>query len=649
MRRVDLPDRQLLDAAPDAMVVVDLDGHIVLVNKQTESLFGYRREELLGQVVEILIPERFRDRHPARREHYFHAPQIRPMGQGLELCGQRKDGSEFPVEISLSPVQSEQGSFVASAIRDVSDRIEFSERRFRAIFEQQNQLTGIVDLEGIVVDANQRSLDFSGLERADVIGRPFWEAGWWTHDSQQQAQVQDAIRRAVNGEVVSFQATHRCPNGTLATVDFSIRPVRNEHGKIVFLVPESYDISARKRAEDALLEANENLERRVIERIADFEQAKDEAEHANAGKSRFLAAASHDLRQPLQSLGLYLSVLTRQLDQSHLLSVSEKMRKSLDTMGELLDALLDISKLDGGSIIPDKRDARLQELLDRIVTDNIQQAKEKGLRLECTASDYVVHSDPGLLERVLENFVTNAIRYTEHGHISIECKLCDGVAHISVSDTGIGIPHDDLDKVFEEYYQLDNQVRDRRKGLGLGLSIVKYIARLLDHPLSVTSDLGRGSRFSIAVPVGDAITVAEAPTGRPAGAHTRDPVVLLIDDDPVVVDATTMLLESIGAKVYSALCGDDALVHLAAGVRPDIVISDYRLPGYNGVEVVRRVRKATSPDLPTVLVTGDTSANEIKAANLSNCTILHKPVDTDQLIALIENVSTESGPSAQAK
>jgi two-component system CheB/CheR fusion protein len=230
--------------------------------------------------------------------------------------------------------------------------------------------------------------------------------------------------------------------------------------------------------------------------------AKEEAERATDSKSRFLAAASHDLRQPLQSLGLYLAVLTRQLDQPEQLEVGRKMRQSLDTMTELQDALLDISRLIGGSITPEKRDVSVREMLHRIVIDNVQQAEAKGLQLECKTEDCVVHTDCALLERVIENFVTNAIRYTERGRIVIECRPVGGSARIAVSDTGVGIPEEALNKIFDEYYQLDNAACTRGEGLGLGLAIVREIAGLLGHSLTVTSAPGEGSTFALDVPLG---------------------------------------------------------------------------------------------------------------------------------------------------
>jgi CheY-like chemotaxis protein len=307
-------------------------------------------------------------------------------------------------------------------------------------------------------------------------------------------------------------------------------------------------------------------------------------------------------------------------------------------MGGLLDALLDISKLDGGAIVPKKRDVRLQEILERIFTGNIQQAEEKGLELIRTEHDCVVHSDPGLLERIVENYVANAIRYTESGRVSIECRPVGNSIKIVVSDTGVGIAAGELEKVFDEYYQLDNPVRDLRKGLGLGLSIVRLIAKLLDHPIDVSSTPGKGSSFFVEVPLGEEKSErAAAPAQvQTAPSDRREPIVLFVDDDPAIVDATTMLLKLSGFQVHSALCGSEALAHVANGIRPDVIVTDYRLPGLSGIEVVRQVRERMGETTPTVLMTGDTSSKEIALAGLPECTVLHKPVDTDQLVSLME-------------
>lgn len=637
---------KLIDAAPDATVVVAESGEIVFASAQVRPVFGYQSDELIGKFVDALLPERFRANHNRHRHTFFQHTESRPMGARLELFGLHKDGTEFPVEVSLSSVDTHLGMMTCSAIRDITDRVKLSERRFRAIFQQKHQLAGIVDLEGILLDVNEMALSLSDIKREDVIGKLFWETEWWIHDLALQARVQAATTSAADGKTAQFEVTIPRTDGSLATVDFSIRPVRDEQDNIVFLVPEGQDVSKRKEAEIALRRSHEQLEARVTQRtleLADtnkqLRQAKEIAESATVAKTRFLAAASHDLRQPLQSIGMYLSVLARQLEQSKDRKILDKIRSSLSVMGELLNALLDISKLENGSITPTIKDFPIRDLLDKVLTANEPQANDKGLTLRCSASPCVIHSDPVLLEHIVENFVTNAIRYTQSGHIEIHCECRGDTARLEVRDSGIGIPADALESIFEEYYQLDTSTHDH--GMGLGLAIVKQLAQLLKHPLSVQSTLNQGSTFAVEVPVGQSLPKSVAkPASMKSAARTTQPVVLFIDDDPAIVDATTMLLESEDIQVHSALNGDAALSYINDGLRPDIVVSDYRLPGCNGVEVIRRLREATVGDLPAVLITGDTTTQEIAAASLANYTVLHKPVDTDQLLALIEQVSS---------
>jgi CheY-like chemotaxis protein len=240
---------------------------------------------------------------------------------------------------------------------------------------------------------------------------------------------------------------------------------------------------------------------------------------------------------------------------------------------------------------------------------------------------------------ILENLVTNAIRYTEKGHVKIDCLRAGDSIRVAVSDDGIGIPEKHIKNVFEEYFQVDNQVRDRRKGLGLGLSIVKHIGRILDHPLDVSSVLGKGSTFTVEVPLGHKIQDVKREKQKAVTSSDREPVVLFVEDDGAVLEATIMFLSIAGAKVHSALTGDDALALVAAGINPDIIISDYRLSEYNGVEVIRRVRLATADNLPAILMAGDSSVKEIDDDNIANCILLQKPVDPDKLFALISHLT----------
>lgn len=390
------------------------------------------------------------------------------------------------------------------------------------------------------------------------------------------------------------------------------------------------------------------LEQRVRERTAEATAARDEAQRANALKSRFLTAANHDLRQPLQSLSLYLSALATGGDGVDLPGTCDKARRSVETMHELLDALLDLHRLESGSIVPAVEDFPLRLLLERIVVDNRPLAEGKGLRLELAADDLSVRSDPALLRRVLENLVGNALRYTPRGSVTVACERHGAQVRVAVRDTGIGIPAEALDRVFDEYVQLDNPARDRRKGLGLGLSIVRHITQALDHRIVVTSSPGEGSTFTVELP----LCSAAAPTGAHAlqppdktdNVRTEGTTVLLVEDDEAIADATVLLLKLAGLRVHHAVDSVGATSAIAAGLRPQVIVSDYRLPGSSGPEVIATARETLGTEVPAVLFTGDTSLQLRDLARLEHCAVLHKPVDSDRLIALIETLA--AGPDA---
>eukprot|EP00752_Nemacystus_decipiens_P018798 g16854.t1 len=277
-------------------------------------------------------------------------------------------------------------------------------------------------------------------------------------------QFESMIRRLDNDidDSLILDTIHRRKDGSDYPVEIHLQKSYYESTPVYTAI--ALDVTERKQAEEVLRQSRDELEQRVAERTAALNEARAEADRANHSKSRFLAAASHDLRQPLQSLGLYLSVLARklkaedELEPSKCLEVAEKMQISLETMGELLDTLLDISKLEAGSVVPEMRDTSLEEILNRVVASNLQQANEKGLTLSCKPGNCIVHTDPVLLQRIIENFVTNAIRYTEEGTVSVECEPMGKASLITVSDTGVGIPEGMLEKIFDEYYQLDNQI-----------------------------------------------------------------------------------------------------------------------------------------------------------------------------------------------
>lgn len=492
----------LLNAAPDPTVIVDTRGVIVFANALVEETFGYEPAELIEQPVETLLPKRFRAVHAKHRSRFFENPRSRPMGAGFELYGLHRDGHEFPVEISLSPVETRSGVLVSSAIRDITDR--------------------------------------KAIERALV-------------------------------------------------------------------------------------------------------EARNDADRANRAKSAFLAAASHDLRQPLQTLTLLNTALGRIADPgSRVADIAAGEAQALSSMSELLSSLLDISKLEAGAVKPDIEDCSVKRIFERLRAQFSTQAEAKGLNLIVDECDDVVRTDATLLEQIVQNLIANAIRYTKRGLVRLRCLHHSTFVQIDVLDTGIGIPANELEFIFEEFYQAPRQPGERREGLGLGLSIVRRVADLLELRLEVESTPGQGSRFTLNVPRGTRVetfaTTASMPRRAVRSGGGR--IVLVVDDDDAVANATAMLLEVEGYRPVIAGHFDEARDRLAemAGP-PDLVICDLHFDaGPGGVETIGRIREITRCVIPALLVTGDTAmAAAARANDLKKCRLLRKPIDADELLALLQD------------
>lgn len=653
METIDVHLQAAVSVAPCPFLVVGKSGTIVMANAAAEELLGYASNELEGQPVEILVPGQLRRQHPRDRNHYMIKPEPQKMGAGQRICAVHKDGREIPVEISISPGPNEQ---IICAITDVSAR-QAVEAKLRHTIEQLERRARTADIDArrihehfklflkhapaaiAMLDRHMRYLIVSdrwlqdyGLGERDIHGMSHYDLF-----PELPERWGDAHHRCLAGEVVTGdEDTLVRMDGRTEWLRWELHPWRASDGKVGGMLIFSEVITQRKLAEAALRKSYQQLEERVAERTAALEQMKNDATRANAQKSWFVAAASHDLRQPLQASLAYLSVLARKMQQPELEELCEKARQPLKAMGDILDVLLDISDLESGRVKPNMQDFPLNEMLERVVGNSQHLAQEKGLRLSCVATDYWVNSDIKLLERVIANFVTNAVRYTAKGLIGIFCEEIGGTVCISVTDTGIGIPADALAQIFEDHVQLGNPARDRRKGLGLGLSIAKRIADSLGHRISVHSEVGSGSSFTIELPMARRGIAAELPAVvvPPVPAAKSKPIVLLIDDDQDVADAMQMLLQSYGFECYRAAGRDSALAMLESGLTPGLVLCDYRLPGVNGIEVIRQVRGALNIAVPSILVTGDTGMTEMPA-DLEHCALLHKPVDVDQFFAVI--------------
>jgi PAS domain S-box-containing protein len=478
--------KNLLELAPDATVVVDDGGKIVFANAQIERTFGYGPSELEGRSVELLLPQQLRDRHVAHRGRFVERPKPRRMGDGSILFGRHKDGHDFPVEISLSPVQSDGGTLVVAAVRDATSR----------------------------------------------------------HDA----------------------------------------------------------------------------ERELVE--------------ANRAKSRLLAGASHDLRQPVQTLTLLNQAALRQAGANpKLMSILTQQQVALGSISALLASVLDVSKLDSGAVEPATLDCAIKDVFDRLRSDFAPLAEDKGIAFIVEPTREGARTDPELLRRMLGNLVSNAIRYTETGSVRLACERRGDTLALAVADTGIGIPSDDLAKVFEEFYQVDRGPR-RPEGLGLGLSIVRRLAVLLGHKIEIESSVAKGTTFTITVPRVELAAGAAEGAADSAAAPSKGRV-LIVDDEAPVAHATSLLLELEGFVVSVASCKSEALERIRS-VAPDIIVSDYHLRGdETGAEVVDAVRSRVGKPVPAIFVTGDTSKLARASTQIVNTTLLSKPTQVDDLLAAI--------------
>ena len=496
----------LVEFAPDAMLVVDSGGTVLYANSRVADLFGCKREDIVDQSVDRLLPERFRARHAGHRRHFSEDRRTRPMGVGLDLLGRRWDGSEFPVEISLSPLRD---GLAAAAIRDVTDR---------------------------------------------------------------------------------------------------------------------------KRVEHELIKARE---------IAD--SAREEADRANLSKSRFLATASHDLRQPLQALSMLHGTLRRMETSPAFHEALSQQGLAIDAMKRLLNALLDISKLESGAVKPQPCVFPLKKLFDELRTEFAAAAEVKGLVLEVEDTAVFTRTDPALVEQLLRNLVSNAIKYTRSGMIELRARTTPAGVRVEVRDTGVGIPEDQLTLIFDEFFQVGVARNATREGYGLGLAIVQRIAKLLGLHIDVKSQLGKGSTFALELPqTAENVTSCRtdaADSSAQVSKHTHSGKILVTEDEPAVLRATRLLLELEGYQVIATANREQALEHAREHPDIDLLVSDYHLKeDQTGLDVITAVRETLARNIPAILVTGDTSTAIRKLPRDAGLRLASKPIDADELLTLIHEL-----------
>ncbi len=392
--------------------------------------------------------------------------------------------------------------------------------------------------------------------------------------------------------------------------DISIHPRFKPSGEVSGVIGAATDVTERKHFESAL------------------RTAKEEAERADNAKSRFLAAASHDLRQPLGALALYVDVLKGKVISDDALLV-DRIKGCVTSMSALLNDLLDVSKLTAGVVRPQLSNFSIDEMLSRLVAVHAPEAQLKGLRLRLRRCQLTAYTDPVWFNRMIGNLIANAVDYTQHGGALVACRRHAGRMWVEIRDTGIGIPGDQTSAIFEEFRQLGGTSRTR--GSGLGLAIVARAAALLGLEIRVRSIVGRGSLFAVELPLPPADSTPAVPPEKHEAHAGKALRIALVEDNPAVLQALCYVLKSSGHRVVAAT-SRVGLIRNLSGIVPDLVISDYRLPdNETGLDVISTVRRTFGKALPAIIITGDTDPAIMAEMSRHGILIQHKPIDAETL------------------
>ena len=490
-----------------------------------------------------------------------------------------------------------------------------SDKEFRVMAEALPQIVWITRPDGWNIFFNQKWVDYTGLTLEESYGHG-WNKPFHPDDRQ---RAWDAWQNAVNNNgTYSLECRLRRADGAYRWWLVRGVPLINESGEIekwFGTCTDIHDLTWRKQVENEL------------------KTAKAEAESANLAKSKFLAAASHDLRQPVQSLVFLLAVLKRQQMTEPLVAKAVAgMEDALAGLSNLLNAILDISRIDAGVVVPHMKNADIGAIVQRLGAEYANRCGHKNLKLRCHCrSDLYAITDSVQLERIIRNLIENAIFYTERGTLLLSARRSGDRLRINVLDTGIGIPESKLTYIFEEFYQVQNPARNFKQGLGLGLAIVKRLARLIGAEIKVRSREGRGSLFTVWLPASAAsstLSIDSDGCNPIAGRH-----IMLIEDNPKVRTGFQLLLESWNCTVSCAESGEQALeICKQKGWRFDAIIADHRLgAGMSGTQTAIQIAKDAGRSIPTLIVTGDTAPERIAEIHASGFEIMHKPVAPDDL------------------
>ena len=604
--------RTVIEATPDLVWAKDIEGRMILGNQATFNLLGAGDpDKVMGLSARELVPD-----PEFARTILDNDARIMASGRA-ETVEESIGRPDRPLiyQTTKSPLRDGAGKVVGivGVSRDVTeakkaaDALQRSEQRFRLATELSKSVAFAYDRDLRCTWSHGTQTGFSD---AEIVGKSL-------HDmfaAESADTLAELYRQALDGAVIRRDvALLGLGHSTPRVFDVFAEPMRNPSGEIVGIIGAANNITAR------------------VESACALASAKAEAERASEAKSKFLAAASHDLRQPVQSLVLLLSLLGRKAGgDPKIVEIVKTMESAVGGLNVLLTGILDISRLDAGVVAPELRPVEVGALIEQTSKEYQARASKKSLRLHARPRAIWASSDPALLQRALRNLIENALAYTRTGGILIGARIRGERVRIDVVDTGVGVPDDQQQQIFEEFYQVQHPGRTPGEGLGLGLAIVSRVAALLGAEVQVASREGRGSRFSLLLP----LDRDDGPTAAPEQASTSvRGRVLLIEDNSIVRFSVAAMLDGWGCESISAASGEEALaIGAAEGWGFDAIIADYRLGGaFTGIAAAKEIERLAGRPVPTIVLTGDTAVDRISEMDASGFVVLHKPVDAERL------------------
>jgi PAS domain S-box-containing protein len=648
LREWNVPFRALLDAAPDGIVVCDEHGVLALVNSAAERMFGYAHDELLGKPLEVLIPEHVRPRHHHHLAAYSAEPRLRPMGSNLELYGRRKDGTELPVEISLSPFSTERGLLIIAGVRDVTERRQLERDKKRATnyllsaVEAVQEAFLLFDEDDRVIMVNSAAREIVGAAgNAPILGRRF-------EDLLRDTIAAGTYDLAGESPEALFErrlAYHRNPSGTLELRTVSGRYLR---------------LTERKTADQGTLTMIADVSDDV-HRAEELRQAREQSDAASAAKSEFLSSMSHELRTPLNAILGFAQLLERDrkqpLSERQLERIGHVMRGG-EHLLRLIDDVLDLSRIEAGRTSVSAEPVELGDVLAEVVHILEPMAARAQIRIadpSIAPGASRVIADRTRFAQILMNFGSNAIKYGRpHGRVAFRTEVLPNALRVTVADDGIGIPVDKRDKIFEPF-QRAGQEAGPIEGTGIGLTISKRLAELMHGSVGFDSELGRGSEFWIDLPV-DRQHAAPLPAFRDeagglrlATGERRHTVVYVEDNPSNIAFMRELVSELPSVELLTAPTAEIGL-ELIRARQPKVVILDINLPGMSGFEAIRLLREwPETRDIPVIGLSAAALARDTtRARDAGFYRYLTKPVKVAELTETLEGLLEAGSDPAPA-